>query len=249
MNIIRQGDLPLSQKLHDQNDHKPYTISLLQGGKRGRDGALHFGQGDTADWRFTLLCEPAFEALLRRYLLNRNLPHVRIGAVTFAIIDAFASGISHPDSGHISMSELTARWNVAPETLPCQICLDFRSPTAFSLGKDRETGQYRYCSLPDARTLFSTLRKRWSAIGGAEPGDLFDEWIAQHIEVEPRHLHTRNVLIEGRPIVGFVGHVCFHIRGSTRWLALVHLLSDLTYWTGVGYQTTRGMGQVRQLDL
>src|SRR5437764_87842 len=85
LNLIRTGDQALSQTLHDDNTHKPYTISLLNGGKRGRDRALNFNTGDSADWRFTLLCEPAFEALLRRYILSRELPHARIGAVEFQI--------------------------------------------------------------------------------------------------------------------------------------------------------------------
>jgi len=28
---------------------------------------------------------------------------------------------------------------------------------------------------------------------------------------------------------------------------LLHLLADLSFWTGVGYQTTRGLGQVRRV--
>jgi hypothetical protein len=82
MKNIQHADSPLAQRLHNSNMHKPYTISLLNGGVQAR----HFGEGDHADWRFTLMAEPAFEALLRRYLLDRTLPHVRIGAVEFAIL-------------------------------------------------------------------------------------------------------------------------------------------------------------------
>ena len=250
LNIIRAGNALFAQKLHDENAHKPYTISLLQGGKRGADGALHFGEGDSAFWRFTLLCEPAFEALLQRYLLSRALPHVRIGAVSFAIMDAFASGMRHPDSGHISIAELTERWTCEPETLPRQLLLDFRSPTAFSLGRDPQTGDYRYCSLPDARILFSSLRKRWAALGGIEPGDVFDEWVEANVETEPQsNLRTQTVIVERRPVVGFTGRVRFTVRRDICWLPLLHLLADLTYWTGVGYQPTRGMGQTRRLDV
>jgi len=75
--LLRRGNLALASQLHNENAHKPYTISLLEGGKRGADRALHFGEGDQAEWRFTLLSEPAFESVLRRYILDRNLPHVR----------------------------------------------------------------------------------------------------------------------------------------------------------------------------
>ncbi len=246
--LIRKGDSPLAERLHDANAHKPYTISLLSGGKRGRDNAIHFGEGDTVDWRFTLLMEPAFEALLRRYLLDRGLPHVRIGAVEFAVQDAFASGASHRDSGHISLEELTERWDTAPERLPRRLTLDFRSPTAFSLGHDRQTREYRIRSQPDARTLFSALRNKWKQMGGAEPGVEFDEWVGRCVETEPLRIKLQRVMVEQRPVDGFVGQVRYSVHGQDlRWLPLLHLLGELTFWTGVGYQTTRGMGQTRPL--
>lgn len=245
-NLVRQGDSPLAEKLHDANAHKPYTISPLHGGKRGRDNALNFGEGDSADWRFTLLMEPAFEALLRRYLLDRSLPHVRIGAVEFAVQDAFASGMTHRDSGHISLEELTDKWNTPPEALPKHLALDFQTPTAFSLGQDRETKEYRIRSQPDARTLFSALRNKWKQLGGHEPGVEFDEWVGQFVETEPLRIKLQRVMVEHRPIDGFVGQVRYSVHGKdVRWLSLLHLLSELTFWTGVGYQTTRGMGQTR----
>lgn len=248
LNLIQQGDSPLAQRLHDDNDAKPYTISLLDGGKRGRDGAQHFGDGDSADWRFSLLIEPAFEALLRRYLLNRKLPHVRVGAVQFAVVDAFASGKGHPASGHTSVAELTERWQRPPETLPRTLALDFQSPTAFNLGQDPETKHYRIQSYPDARTIYSALRKRWVRLGGADVGDAFDAWVGDHLEIASFNIRSRPVRVKRRQIEGFVGQVSYHVLGDDmRWLPYLHLLTDLTFWTGVGYQTTRGMGQVRRV--
>ncbi|HLY27750.1 MAG TPA: CRISPR system precrRNA processing endoribonuclease RAMP protein Cas6 [Aggregatilineales bacterium] len=246
--LVRRGDLPLAEKLHDQNIQKPYTISLLDGGKRDRSDALHFGEGDSAYWRFTLLQEAAFEALLRRYLLNRSLPHVRIGHIEFAISDAFASGAGHPESGHTSVAELQSRWDCTPESLATQLELTFRSPTVFSLGTDRETGERRWHSMPDAPMLFSTLRKKWLSLGGAAPGDEFDQWTRQFVEAEPLHLETRTVVVERRPVNGFLGRTRFRVRGDRRWLPLLHLLADLTFWTGAGYQTTRGMGRVQRSE-
>jgi CRISPR-associated endoribonuclease Cas6 len=249
MKIIQHGDALLAQELHDANAHKPYTISPLRGGQRGQDGALHFGDGDTAEWRFSLLCEPAFEALLRRYLLNRNLPHIRIGAVTFAIVDAFASGAGHPESGHISVAELTEQWNCPSEKLSRQLTFDFRSPTTFSRGKDELTGRYRYRAWPEPRILFSSLRKRWHELGGLAPGDEFDDWIDKWVEIELFDLRQQKVVVESRPIPCFTGQVTYRVYEDGHWLPLMNLLADLTFWTGVGYQTPRGLGQVRRLGL
>src|SRR5260221_7825790 len=139
--LIGKGNSVLAATLHDQNDHKPYTIAPLHGGKRGVDGAHHFGVGDEAFWRFTLLCEPAFEAVLRRYILNRILPHIRVGVVEFGITDAFASNRGHPDSGYTTIDALQDCWNIPASTLKRTLTLDFLTPTAFNLGYDRERKQ------------------------------------------------------------------------------------------------------------
>lgn len=246
LNLIRRGDEALAVTIHDLNMQKPYTISLIEGGKAGSDGAHHFGEGDTADWRFSLLCEPAFEALLRRYLTDNTLPHVRLGAVRFAVTDVFASGV-HPGSGHVSLLELHERWNKPPETMPRHLTLEFRSPTAFNLGSDDRSRYFQ--TMPEPRLIFSGLRKKWLRLGGAAPEDAFDEWVARTVSAEPLNLSTRTVHVERVPIPGFMGKVRFRLRGEDiRWLPVLHLLADFAFWTGIGYQTTRGMGQVRRVE-
>lgn len=249
LKLIQHGDSPLAQRLHDDNNAKPFTISLLHGGRvrpRHQSDGRHFGAGDTADWRFTLLMDPAFDALLRRYLLNRDLPHVQIGSLSFAIQDAFASGMSHPDSGHVSLEDLVARWNCPPSDLARDITLDFMTPTAFNFGKDPIRQEYRIHTLPDAKTVFSTLRRRWQKMGGIEPGDVFDVWLEKAVETEILHGQTETMPVKNRAVAGFTGRVCYSVYGSQlEWLPLLHLLADLSFWTGIGYQTTQGMGQVR----
>ncbi len=245
--LLRRGSLDFATQLHDENAHKPYTISLLQGGKRGADRAHHFGEGDQADWRFTLLSEPTFESVLRRYILDCNLPHVRIGAVEFAITDAFASNGSHPLSGHTSIHALQDRWNCTPEPLSPTITLDFLTPTTFSLGRDKATGEYRYSTLPLPRLLFSALRKRWIGLGGSAPNDEFDAWVEATFSLEPIRLEMLPTFVERRTVPAFIGRARFVHRGDPRWLGVTHLLADFAFWAGVGYQTTRGLGQVQRV--
>lgn len=247
LNLIRKGDSPLAQQLHDENSSKPYTISLVQGGKRGRDGAQHFGEGDAGEWRFSLMMQPAFEALLQKYLLNNSLPHVRIGVLQFAITDVYVATQSHQDSGHISVRELSDAWQDTPrEQLPRRITLDFLSPTTFSRGRDR--AGYRYRVFPDAKTVFSALRKRWVALGGVDAGDDFDAWVAKNVEAEPQRYRLTKHRVERRRLSAFTGTVAYQLYGDDeQWLAYLNLLADLTFWTGLGYQTTRGMGQVRRI--
>lgn len=243
--LLQLGDETLAENLHDANTRKPFTVSLINSGKTDREGAQHFGEGDPAEWRFTLLRNPAFEALIQRYVQNRHLPHVRIGAMQFTITDAFVSG-AHPSSGYVSLATFAERYRHPPEHYTRTVEMDFLTPTAFNLGTHPVTRRRRLRIMPDPRTLFSTLRKRWATLGGADPGDAFDEWVDQTVEAEPRHLKWSSVWIEKAAVRGFTGSVRFHHWGTdTRWLPFLHLLTDLTFYTGAGYQTTRGMGQVR----
>jgi CRISPR-associated endoribonuclease Cas6 len=244
---VQAGDPALAKRLHDANTSKPYSVGLAHGGVRGKDGAQHFGEGDSADWRFTLLAEPAFQALLERYLKDRSLPHVRLGAVPFAVTEVFASGNNHPDSGHTTIEQLHERWQIAPENVPDHLTLDFLTPTAFSLGQNKVTKAYRIRSLPDPKTVFSALRKKWIKLGGRAPDDAFDEWTQRYVEAEPLSLRFQSAYVENRRLTGFVGRVSFRAYDDTRWLPFLHLLADAAFWTGVGYQTTSGMGQTRRV--
>jgi len=247
LNLIRAGDPRLAAELHDRNSAKSYTVALLEGETRGRNNALHFGEGHEAYWRFTLIGEPAFDALLRRYLLNHRAPHVRLGAVTFAITDAFVSGSRHPDCGYATLAGLQAKWLVTPDLLPATITLDFTSPTAFNLGRQPD-GSYRFHVLPTPRHVFSALRKRWDRLGGPAPGDDFDIWVEQTVMVDMLDIRTETVRLRGgRQVNGFTGRVTYRLADRSEWAGYVHLLADLAFWVGIGYQTTAGMGQVRRV--
>lgn len=243
--LINKGDAELASALHDENDHKPYTIAPLNGGKRGADGAHHFGVGDEATWRFTLLREPAFEAVLRRYILSRSLPHIRLGFVEFSITDAFASNGGHPESGTSTLRELQERWNLPSEALPRTLTLDFLTPTAYNLGYDRECKQRRLHTLPTPRIVFSALRKQWLSLGGIAPADEFDQWAESNIDMAELNIQTRHTRIKGTLLPGFLGRVTYRVRRDDRWWGVIHLLSEFAFWRGCGYQTTCGMGQVR----
>lgn len=249
LSLIKKGDSPLAQQLHDSNEAKPYAISLIKGGKWNKREYTHnFGEGDRAEWRFTLMMEAAFEALLQKYLLNNALPHVRIGAIHFAIVGVSLSNQSHPDSGHISVAELTEGWNNHQAEYPKRIVLDFQSPTTISIGQDKESKRYRYRVFPDAKSIFSHLRKRWGKLGGMDVGDEFDQWVEKNIEAEPLSYYLVSQRIKGRKIRAFTGQVAYQYYGNDeQFLPYFNLLGDITFWTGIGYQTTYGMGQVRRL--
>lgn len=245
--LLRAGDPQLAAELHDGNSAKSYTVALLEGETRGRNGALHFGEGHEAYWRFTLMGEPAFDALIRRYLLNHHAPHVRFGAVSFAITDAFVSGGGHPGCGYATLADLQAKWLHSPAPLPDTVTLDFASPTALSMGQQPD-GTRKFHALPTPRHVFSALRKRLDKLGGPVPGDDFDVWVEQTVLIDKLDIHTETVRLKGgRHVNGFTGPVTYRLTDLSEWAGFVRLLADLAFWTGVGYQTTTGMGQVRRV--
>jgi CRISPR-associated endoribonuclease Cas6 len=242
--LLRTGDPLLASEQHDSNAHKLFTVSLIEGGKPDREGAHHFAEGDVAEWRFTLLRDPAFEALVQRYVNDRALPHIRIGAMEFGIQEAFVSG-SHPRSGYIAVERLRDRYSTQPAQK--HVTLDFLSPTLFSLGTDRHKNR-RWRTLPHPRTVFSALRKRWASIGGADPGDNFDSWVEKTIEAVPMALRWQRAAIKHESVRGFIGVVRFeHWGDDESGLPFLNMLADMAFYSGVGYQTTSGLGQVRRI--
>ena len=170
----------------------------------------HFGEGD----RILALhpaVEPAFEAVLRRYILSRELPHLRIGALSSGSPDAFASSRSHIDSGR-PRNGACRTLEQAAGNAAAQFSLDFLTPTAFNLGYDHDSDESGARSIaPTPTLLFGTLRREWHQARWRRAGDEFDAWVRQaNVEIEQAGHSHRAAGVEGHPVTGFVGRVRVH---------------------------------------
>lgn len=245
---IEAGDPELSQRLHDSGEAKPFTVSLLDGGKRGRDQAQHFGEGDEAFWRFTLLSDDLFDTLLSAHLMRDSLPVIRIGAVDFMVTDAYVSGSRpHIHSGSVRLESLIEHYAKAdPHALPKTLRLRFASPTVFRQGRS-PFGSHRFAMFPEPGLLFGSLRKRWLKLGVPGLGDDFDQWVSDACVPMIYDLKTVAHKDGKKTIPGFTGTVTYRFY-DVEWLSFAHLLGQFAFYAGVGSSTGTGMGTVYPLS-
>ena len=142
--------------------------------------------------------------------------------------------------------------------------LEFASLTTFnrSSAKNNAYGNH-YARLPLPQYVFPGLAKRWQELDPPELASIVQqERIAQYIQddgvvIEDYDLKTHWVSFVNHPQRGFVGTCKYHLRGPDEAATpdapltirqQLLLLSQLAFYTGIGYKPSMGMGQVRPLQ-
>ena len=138
--------------------------------------------------------------------------------------------------------------------------MDFATLTTFHRGNASSPYGKHYALLPYPQYVFPWLAKRWQELAPPELAEIVQaERIERYIEAdgivfEDHALQTHQVQFSRHPQRGFFGSSTYSLRGpdetdippgqlSVRQQLV--LLSQLAFYTGVGYKTTMGMGQLR----
>lgn len=218
--------------------------------------------------RLTLLLGelfPLFYSLLTHASIKSsgsgNRPFLRLGKQAFLLEEV----ISTPEdncywSGYASFSELVEKARALRLKPAESLTLEFATLTTFHRGlADSKYGKY-YTLLPLPQFVFPWLARRWRELAPTELVDVIrqdqlERYIAEEgIIIDDHALQTHRVQFNRHPQRGFLGTCTYELRGSGEGgvvpgeLTIRHqlvLLSWLAFYTGVGYKTTMGMGQVR----
>jgi CRISPR-associated endoribonuclease Cas6 len=268
LDLIRAVDPALAEALHASNQRKPFTVSPLQGVGPAREGQIKIKAGQEVSLRFTLLGGELFTAFTR-YLLSppprllaSALPVLRLGELDFAISEVLTTPGSDPWAGYTGLAELCRRWQNGP--LPesaSQISLEFASPTVFSRGSREGLGK-QMDPLPAPGMLFGSLAAVWNEHFGPRkdlPGlqDLaglaldkqaIRAYAEETVVVGQYRLESRMFRYWSQPQIGATGHITYLLqdRHNQELGRALNLLADFAFYSGVGYKTTMGMGQVRR---
>ncbi|MCZ7574549.1 MAG: CRISPR system precrRNA processing endoribonuclease RAMP protein Cas6 [Ardenticatenaceae bacterium] len=235
---VRGADPALAERLHAPEAVKPFTVSPLFGLPRARDGLVAMSPERTYRLRLTLLDSILYQELMGRFLTG-DQRLIRLGSVDFAINKVCATPQGDSEAGATSAAQL---WESARP--PRSLALRFRTLTAFNRTQGRDR---RFLLFPEPPAVFDSLLRVWNTLDGPqfEKAPL-REYVAAHVVVAEYALRTRMWQYRHSRQVGFVGTVRYECRGypeaSRRQLAA---LSALSFYSGVGYKTTQGMGQVR----
>jgi CRISPR-associated endoribonuclease Cas6 len=245
--ILHQVDPAVAKAIHDMHGRKPFTISPIHGFGHGRQGRLSIRAGQSGSLRITLLDPTIFHTFIHYFLQGGRQTQLRLDHMHFQTTEILSTPGSHPLAGYTSLAELHTCWEEVALTPAHQtIHLDFQSPTAFSLRNE----SFRHMHiLPDPSLVFGELAGYWDRLTGSDTQSAVRDYATFGVVVARHNIETHMYEYRNSKQIGFTGSVSFKLmdKDSTALARHLNRLADLAFYTGVGYKTTMGMGQVSRI--
>ena len=238
LDLVRQVDPALAERLHADAPSKPYTVAVLP--RHGRSG-----QGDGAvELRVAFTQAELFPVVTRALL--QQMPGeqpLRLGRAALTLADVFGTPGSHPWAGYGAFRDLAAQVRPA-----AAFTLEFATPAAFSQGS-RADGRQRLALLPTPEVVFPSIARRWNEL--APPDLRLDDDVvlsaARDTLISRYALETVQFSLGKGPQKGFVGRCTYETPLDVDLARTLTLLADAVFFLGVGMKTARGMGLCRRM--
>ncbi|OEH85139.1 CRISPR-associated endoribonuclease Cas6 [Desulfuribacillus stibiiarsenatis] len=220
---VENIDNELASEIH-QMQYKPFSIGPLAGKLQRRDGVAQIEEGSICSFTLATLTERLTNSLpdMLEYL-KKNL--LVIGSAGFVVVEAKEL-----------ISKETYYDFMAAGYQDSRINIEFTAPTCF-----RSSG--KTLLFPEPELVFGSLQDKWEYFSEVQlPIVDFSQ-----INVSKYELKTIMVPFKNYNLIGFKG-ICNYTLPSDsaevmKWA--VNSLSQFAAFSGVGYKTTMGMGQVR----
>jgi len=247
---IRQVDTALAAELHVPNAPRPFTTSPLwpPSATPGQDRLL-LSAGETCHLRLTSVSPPLSDLLLSKLAPAWQRSRVGLAGLDLLCTGVALTGAEHPRAGQVSYAELieTAEHSPAPR----YVTLGFVSPTTFRRSPPADSAfshAAREVPLPLPALLFGGLLSSWNAFAPQPLPPELRTFARECVAVASYSLRTEVVEFgrgsRGR-VRGFVGTCRFAIRhNDPAWRRRIALLASFAPFSGVGWSTTMGLGQV-----
>lgn len=215
----------LGRMLHNGRRHKRMSVAIVRSDERSAMLRLAFMAQEGLDYAHALMDALATKPILRLGRTTCEVESVDLTNSGWAGISTWADLIPEESSRHIR----------------------FAFATATAIMK-RAGNNGRFSALfPEPLDIFSGLARRWRSLEGPPLPDNLEEYLRTGgCVVSDYRLHTEKFRTKKRTQIGFTGWVIYECRRNehTQVLAL-NALARLAFFTGVGYQTARGMGAVK----
>lgn len=239
MRLIAAYDAELAKQLHDTDSLKPYTCSALIGGQRINRSSRQYQPEETAWLRYTGLDETISAHLLR--LAEHPPAKVELDGHIFRVEQATLDPEVHSWAGQTNYERLAAPYLLADHQPDYRPKLHFASPTTF-----HSQGKSQPIPLPD--WVFGSLADRWNAFSPVQIGPELRRFATECVVLNQYRLRTRAIPFKENVVqMGCIGQAGYVVVNRDRyWTSLLNLLTAYSFYSGVGYQTTIGLGQTRQ---
>lgn len=167
------------------------------------------------------------------------------------VVDVICDPARHPWSGTSSYEELASSYRPAARRISHEIGLEFASPTSFSLG--RLSGSRIHMPVPLPSLVFGSLVDRWNAFCQIPFPPEVRQMAEQMIGISRYELRSIPVSQKGNGLrIGGVGRVDYTVvdeqaQQDRKTLGILQTLADFAFYSGVGIEAAKGMGQCRRL--
>lgn len=224
MHLITSEDVDLGREMHDRQRNKPIAIAIVSA-KQGK-----------ATLRMSFLGDRGIAAANAVATALMNISGLQLGQTFWEVI-----GIQRSESKWTGVATWADIMASEPRN---RVYFEFVTPTAFT--KTGNQGERFVSVLPDATDLFTGLARRWVDLGGPiMPTNLADYLRSGGCIISELGIHTVTCNLTDRTQKGFVGRVTYECDMRDQMCAVaVNQLARLAFYSGVGYQTARGMGAV-----
>ena len=232
LDLLGRLDIELPKRIHDPAHNKPITVSSVQGGFR-EGYSFKLLRNRIYRWRLTGLNKAVSSQLNQ---LSPELGNIRLSNAIFRILNVRSDARDDSDTGQTTYANLLELWKT--NDLPSTFHIEFRTPTTFRQN-DFEV------PFPTPHLVFGSLAKTWNTYAPQKLGDV-TAVLKDMIMLSNWRGETRRVELGSRRTVGFIGHFTYRVAENLPEVRrLLGLLADYAFYSGIGWQTTHGLGQTR----
>jgi CRISPR-associated endoribonuclease Cas6 len=235
-NILKNANEELAYRLHSNINNKAFTVSSFLG--HNIDEPMKIINGRKYYIRITFLEDNIFNLFTTIMLKNKVFKkEIAIENIEFSIVKILFDKTESKWSGFLTSEELL---NI--NDYNNKITLNFYTPTLFRDGD-------KHVRYPVADKIFISLFNKFNKYSTFKLDEkIKDEF--SNIEILRKRIRRKKVFFNNFYLEGFTGDVEFVIPESNlELIKTVNILSEFAFYSGVGYKTTMGLGQVRREGL
>jgi len=215
-NLLSSEESELANNIHEKYEIKPITASIIFEG--------------IPCLRFTFLEQEIVDVFLKACLKKENFP-LNLGKEKISPNKIITSG-GNKLSNHCKYEDMLG---INKKTFE----MKFITPTTFRKGKLNHP-------LPDLETMFKGLIRKWNLFSGYQYNkEKILEYVNKHLAITRHDIKSDIIKYKDHMQVGFIGTIEGKIFDeNTDLQEKIQSLVEFSYYAGVGYKTTMGMGQV-----
>ncbi|MCB0125002.1 MAG: CRISPR-associated endoribonuclease Cas6 [Caldilineaceae bacterium] len=233
-------DPALGPLIHEGDGPKPLTCSGILNG-RGQRAGMAIQADQPYVLRITGLTTPVSEALAAALLATPPTTWTLDGH-PFQVQAVTCDPAADPWTGQTSYETLAAAQLIQGERPQRQVTLRFVTPTTF-------TSNNMTVPVPLPSLVFGSLVERWNAFSPVTLSPEMRRFGEEMVALSRYRLESKAVVQKNKGLrIGAVGEATYTALGGDRyWLGVLQMLADFANYSGVGAQTTQGMGQVHRV--